>query len=80
MEIPAFPKTPEDAEAPAAQAVTPSPQALSWEKVYIFISSTFNDMHAERDFLVKPSLPAPARLVRAPPLAHDGHRPALGRH
>jgi WD40 repeat protein len=30
---------------------------LSWEKVYIFISSTFNDMHAERDFLVKRVFP-----------------------
>ena len=28
-----------------------------WEKVYLFISSTFNDMHAERDFLVKKVFP-----------------------
>ncbi len=28
-----------------------------WEKVYIFISSTFEDMHAERDFLVKKVFP-----------------------
>jgi hypothetical protein len=26
---------------------------IKWEKVHIFISSTFNDMHAERDYLVK---------------------------
>jgi WD40 repeat protein len=30
---------------------------VAWEKVYIFISSTFNDMHAERDFLVKRVFP-----------------------
>jgi len=30
---------------------------VEWEKVYIFISSTFNDMHAERDFLVKKVFP-----------------------
>ena len=28
-----------------------------WEKVHIFISSTFNDMHAERDYLVKQVFP-----------------------
>ncbi len=28
-----------------------------WENVYIFISSTFNDMHAERDYLVKKVFP-----------------------
>ncbi|HOT97942.1 MAG TPA: DUF4062 domain-containing protein [bacterium] len=32
-------------------------QNLRWEKVYIFISSTFNDMHAERDVLVKKVFP-----------------------
>ena len=57
MEIPTFPKTSEDAEAPAAQAVTPFSGDVPWEKVYIFISSTFNDMHAERDFLVKRVFP-----------------------
>ena len=30
---------------------------LSWKNVYIFISSTFNDMHAERDYLVKQVFP-----------------------
>ena len=30
---------------------------FSWEDVYIFISSTFNDMNAERDFLVKKVIP-----------------------
>jgi len=30
---------------------------MSWENVYIFISSTFNDMHAERDFLMKRVFP-----------------------
>lgn len=31
--------------------------ALHWENVYVFISSTFNDMHAERDYLVKRVFP-----------------------
>ncbi|NLT15434.1 MAG: DUF4062 domain-containing protein, partial [Clostridiales bacterium] len=31
--------------------------ALQWENVYVFISSTFNDMHAERDYLVKRVFP-----------------------
>ena len=30
----------------------------AWENVYIFISSTFNDMHAERDYLIKRVFPA----------------------
>jgi WD40 repeat protein len=30
---------------------------LQWDKVYVFISSTFNDMHAERDYLVKQVFP-----------------------
>jgi len=30
---------------------------MNWENVYIFISSTFNDMHAERDYLVKRVFP-----------------------
>jgi WD40 repeat protein len=30
---------------------------VQWEKVYVFISSTFNDMHAERDYLVKQVFP-----------------------
>ncbi len=30
---------------------------LKWEKIYVFISSTFNDMHAERDYLVKRVFP-----------------------
>lgn len=30
---------------------------MKWENVYIFISSTFNDMHAERDYLVKKVFP-----------------------
>ena len=29
----------------------------NWENVYLFISSTFNDMHAERDYLVKRVFP-----------------------
>src|SRR3974377_2194957 len=29
-----------------------------WQKVHVFISSTFNDMHAERDYLVKRVFPA----------------------
>ena len=27
--------------------------AQNWETVYLFLSSTFNDMHAERDYLTK---------------------------
>lgn len=30
---------------------------MKWQNVHIFISSTFNDMHAERDYLVKYVLP-----------------------
>jgi len=31
--------------------------SLKWQKVHVFISSTFNDMHAERDYLVKQIFP-----------------------
>ncbi len=31
--------------------------SVGWESVYVFISSTFNDMHAERDYLVKQVFP-----------------------
>jgi WD40 repeat protein len=31
--------------------------SAGWGKVYIFVSSTFNDMHAERDYLVKKVFP-----------------------
>lgn len=27
--------------------------SLSWQTVSVFVSSTFNDMHAERDYLMK---------------------------
>lgn len=30
---------------------------MNWQTVYVFISSTFNDMHAERDLLVKHVFP-----------------------
>ena len=30
---------------------------VQWQKVHVFISSTFNDMHAERDYLVKRVFP-----------------------
>jgi len=30
---------------------------LSWKTVTVFISSTFNDMHAERDYMVKRVFP-----------------------
>ena len=33
-------------------------RSTPWENVYIFISSTFNDMHAERDYLIKRVFPA----------------------
>lgn len=29
----------------------------AWDRVYVFISSTFNDMHGERDYLVKSVFP-----------------------
>lgn len=32
-------------------------QGLQWERIHGFISSTFNDMHAERDYLVKRVFP-----------------------
>jgi WD40 repeat protein len=32
-------------------------KTIKWEKVYVFVSSTFNDMHAERDYLVKNVFP-----------------------
>lgn len=32
-------------------------KTTKWEKVHVFISSTFNDMHAERDYLVKQVFP-----------------------
>ncbi|MFH1531358.1 MAG: DUF4062 domain-containing protein [Pseudomonadota bacterium] len=31
--------------------------AVGWETVHVFVSSTFSDMHAERDFLVKKVFP-----------------------
>lgn len=31
---------------------------MIWENVSIFISSTFNDMHAERDYLLKRVFPS----------------------
>jgi WD40 repeat protein len=30
---------------------------IAWQKVHVFISSTFNDMHADRDYLVKRVFP-----------------------
>ena len=30
---------------------------MQWKNVYVFISSTFSDMHAERDYLVKNVFP-----------------------
>lgn len=33
--------------------LTGNANAVKWRKVYVFISSTFNDMHAERDYLLK---------------------------
>ena len=35
----------------------PKGGAVGWETVHIFISSTFNDMHGERDYLVKEVFP-----------------------
>jgi WD40 repeat protein len=46
-------------QCPEGQMSAPSTvsDSIRWEKVYIFISSTFNDMHAERDILVKKVFP-----------------------
>ncbi|MGB8295567.1 MAG: DUF4062 domain-containing protein, partial [Polyangia bacterium] len=33
-------------------------KAVGWETVNVFVSSTFNDMHAERDYLVKEVFPS----------------------
>jgi hypothetical protein len=32
-------------------------KGMKWERAAVFISSTFNDMHAERDYLVKNVFP-----------------------
>ena len=42
---------------PAARE-TGVPGGVAWETVYVFISSTFSDMHAERDYLVKKVFPS----------------------
>ena len=31
--------------------------AMEWKEVKVFVSSTFNDMHAERDYLVTEVFP-----------------------
>ena len=64
---PPRPATPAPAVAVVALAPVPSPvpptqpaaahRANRWQNVYVFISSTFNDMHAERDYLVKQVFP-----------------------
>lgn len=38
-------------------ALKQDPKTIKWKNVYVFISSTFNDMHAERDYLVKNVFP-----------------------
>jgi hypothetical protein len=38
--------------------LTGSPPIAAWKTVRVFISSTFRDMHAERDHLVKVVFPA----------------------
>ncbi|MDL2236319.1 DUF4062 domain-containing protein [Christensenellaceae bacterium OttesenSCG-928-K19] len=38
---------------------------MNWENVYVFISSTFNDMHAERDYLIKDVFPTLAEWCEA---------------
>ena len=47
---------------PAPEDKVPEPKhadgATPWRDVYIFISSTFNDMHGERNYLVKRVFPA----------------------
>jgi WD40 repeat protein len=41
----------------APSGVHHNPASVQWENIHIFISSTFNDMHAERDYLVKNVFP-----------------------
>ena len=43
---------------PSVMEVNAMDHTATWENVYIFISSTFNDMHAERDYLIKRVFPA----------------------
>ncbi len=55
--------TEESAQKAASPSGTlPEPRhtdaAMPWRDVYIFISSTFNDMHGERNYLVKRVFPA----------------------
>ena len=52
---PAASPSPSLPSSPAASR--PASTTTAWKSVYIFISSTFNDMHAERDYLVKQVLP-----------------------
>ena len=40
-----------------SEAECPSAVSSSWKRVYVFVSSTFDDMHAERDYLVKRVFP-----------------------
>jgi WD40 repeat protein len=37
--------------------MTDTAQVVPWERVTVFVSSTFNDMHAERDYLIKRVFP-----------------------
>ena len=50
------------AKTPDAESNPPEPKRTDethpWRDVYVFISSTFNDMHAERNYLVKRVFPA----------------------
>jgi len=41
-----------------------SQKAIKWETAHIFISSTFNDMHAERDYLSKCVFPERAEWCK----------------
>ena len=45
--------------APAGDSHEPGKprRTYAWETVHVFVSSTFNDMHGERDYLVKEVLP-----------------------
>ncbi len=57
-ERPAAPaqSSPGAGRSPNAGQLTAS-HTQRWQTVYVFISSTFNDMHAERDYLVKQVFP-----------------------
>jgi len=51
-----------------------------WKTVRVFISSTFRDMHAERDHLVQVVFPKLRHELLSATNPPRGRGPALGRH